>query len=262
MVCYYKREIMPSVTLPFPPQSFRGLVSPVIEDSYYDNPTGDYVWGSLDIGHLKPGQVYERVFDFGCGCGREARRLLLQRDRPKTYVGMDINRSMINWCQENLTCDGFSFHHHDVWNPNYAPDNSRNRHLPIVQMGSGFTLIEANSVFTHLHDDQTQFYLQQMRSMLSQSGVIRATWFLFNKKCFPMMGDHQNTIFIDEFDTTQAVYYDWLYFVRMTRSLGYRIINIDWAPILGFHNMIYLAQDNRFADLGDCNPPGQSVLGF
>ncbi len=241
---------------------FRRLVSPIVDDSYYDNPTGDYIWGTLELGPLAAGQAYQRVLDFGCGCGREARRLLLQRTPPASYVAVDINRAMIKWCQDNLASSTYNFRHHDVWNPNYAPENSMNRTLPITPLGSGYTLIEANSVFTHLHDDQAQFYLQQMYSMLAPTGIIRATWFLFNKTAFPMMADIQNTIFVNEFDTTQAVYYDWRYFCRLTSTLGYRIVKIDWAQMLGFHNIIILAKSNQFSDVGDIVPPGTSVLGF
>jgi SAM-dependent methyltransferase len=255
-------SVPPAASLPLPPLPLRQQVSPIVDESYYDNPTGGFIWGPLEIGPLKPGQAYERIFDFGCGCGREARRLLLQRQKPRSYVGLDINRAMIEWCQANLGQDGFQFHHHDVWSKTYAPENSPNRHLPIAGFGSGFTLVEANSVFTHLHDDQTRFYLEQMRSMLAPTGIIRASWFLFNKHCFPVMGGDMNTLFVSETDTTAAVYYDWLYLVRMTRSLGYRIVMTEWAQLLGFHNIICLALDERFTDLGDAMPPGASVLGF
>src|ERR1043165_9583971 len=118
-------------TIPYPPIDQRRLVSPIIDDSYYDNPSGESIWGPLEIGPLAAGEAYERVFDFGCGCGREARRLLLQRQRPKSYVGVDINRPMIEWCQQHLSYDGFTFQHHDVWNLAYGPDNAHNRMLPI-----------------------------------------------------------------------------------------------------------------------------------
>jgi SAM-dependent methyltransferase len=248
--------------IPLPPIAMRGLVSPVTEESYYDNPTGDYVWGPLDLGPLEAGQAYERVFDFGCGCGREARQLLLQKDRPRSYVGMDVNPEMIAWCKANLQRDGFSFHHHDVWSPTYAPKNSKRRILPIEPLGSGFTMIEANSVFTHLHADQTEFYLEQMRKMLAPMGLIRATWFLFNKKCFPMMNERQNTLFVDESDLTSAVYYDWHYLVDLIRSMGFRMVKIDWTPFLGFHNFIYLAASPEFEDISGNLPPGSKVLGF
>ncbi|HUI84709.1 MAG TPA: class I SAM-dependent methyltransferase, partial [Candidatus Binatia bacterium] len=211
---------MPVTTLPFPPLEFRKWVSPVVDESYYDNPTGDYIWGPLDIGPLAAGEAYQRIFDFGCGCGREARRLLLQRHRPQSYVGLDISRPMIQWCQENLSFDGFSFHHHDVWSGSYAPDNSRNRILPIAHLGSDFTLIEANSVFTHLYADQTEFYLREMYDMLSAWGIIRLTIFFFNKQWFPMLSDDHNNLFVDEKDPTQAVFYDWNYFRNLAGSLG------------------------------------------
>ena len=146
---------------------------------------------------------------------------------------MDVNPEMIAWCKANLQRDGFSFHHHDVWSPTYAPKNSKRRILPIEPLGSGFTMIEANSVFTHLHADQTEFYLEQMRKMLAPMGLIRATWFLFNKKCFPMMNERQNTLFVDESDLTSAVYYDWHYLVDLIRSMGFRMVKIDWTPFLG-----------------------------
>ena len=262
-MCYDKRQMpVTKTTLPLPPVAMRGLVSPVTDESFYSNPTGDYIWGALDIRPLNAGQAYERIFDFGCGCGREARRLLLQKDCPRSYVGLDVSRQMIDWCQRNLQRDGFSFHHHDVWSVSYAPENTKNRFLPIDHLGSGFTLIEANSVFTHLHADQTEFYLRQMRAMLSPLGVIRGSWFLINKKCFPMMNERQNTIFVDENDPTAAVYYDWFYLVNLARSLGYRIIKTEWASLLGFHNIIYFAASEAFADLSETTPPGSSVLGF
>ena len=234
----------------------------MVDDDYYDNPTGDYIFGPLDLGPLSPGQAYERVLDFGCGPGRDARRLLLQRRPPKSYVGVDINRPMIQWCQENLARDGFSFVHHDVWSPTYGTENSKNRYLPLTPVGSDFTLIHANSVFTHLHEDQAEFYLREMRSMLAPTGIIHATWFFFNKKWFPMMAEQQNTLLVNEHDTTQAVYYDWYYFRNLAKSLGLRIAEVKWTKVLGFHNIVILAKDDRFPDFGDKAIPPSSVVGF
>jgi SAM-dependent methyltransferase len=238
------------------------MVGPIVEDNYYDNPDGSYIWGPLDIPPLRTGEAYRRIFDFGCGCGREERRLLLQKDRPEKIVGLDINPEMIEWCQRNLAGPGVSFFHHDVYSCTYAPKNRKNRVLPISELGSDFTLIEANSVFTHLHEDQSTFYLDQMRSMLAPTGIIRATWFLFNKKAFPMMGDSLNTIFINEADPTNAVYYDWKAFVTMVHKLGYKVVDIKWAQMLGFHNIICLGRSDSFSDVSNMIPPGTSVLGY
>ena len=248
--------------LPFPPLEYRGLVSPVTDDSYYDNPSGEDIWGPLDVAPLAPGEAYRRVLDFGCGCGREVRRLLLQAEPPKEIVGVDISRKMIDWCIQNLSRPGVSFQHHDVWSIWYAPDNNRNRVMPLAPAGSDFSLIEANSVFTHLLEDQTIHYLEQMSSMLAPKGMIRATWFFLNKKAFPMMSDTQNTVFIDEVDPTKAVFYDWEFFVRTTKRVGYKIVRVDWAEILGFHNTVFLGKDDSFTELHFDAPPSTSCLGF
>ena len=250
------------MTLPFPPLELRRQVGPIVDDSYYDNPTGDYILGPLDIGPLAPGQAYDRVLDFGCGPGRDARRLLLQRERPKVYVGVDVNRPMIEWCQQNLSSDGFQFVHHDVWSPTYGVDNSENRYLPLTPLGSGFTLINANSVFTHLLEDQVEFYLREMVPMLAPTGIIHGSWFFFSKKWFPMMDDGQNTIFVNEHDATQAVYYDWYYFRSLLKSIGLRIAQIRWTKVLGFHNVVALAKSDLFPDLDEKIHPPSSVIGF
>src|SRR5712664_2038068 len=97
---------------PLPPVELRRLVCPV--DSHFDLPDN----GALVFPYLDDPKLYRAVFDFGCGCGRIARQLMAQEARPKRYVGIDIHRGMIEWCQKNLspTDPAFQFHHHDVWN--------------------------------------------------------------------------------------------------------------------------------------------------
>jgi len=77
-----------TMNIAIPPMELRQLVGPT-EDKDYDNPTGDLVYPQI------PGELYETVFDFGCGCGRIARQLMLQRAVPKHYLGIDVNRRMI-----------------------------------------------------------------------------------------------------------------------------------------------------------------------
>ena len=77
-----------------------GLVDP----AGYDNATGAPI-------HDVPAEAYRFFFDFGCGCGRTARRLLRQDEPPERYVGIDLHRGMIEWCQANLAplAPGFHF---------------------------------------------------------------------------------------------------------------------------------------------------------
>jgi len=93
-------------SLPFPELGMRQLVGPT-ELSAYDNPGGTLVYPWL------PAETYETVFDFGCGCGRVARQLVLQRPSPTSYVGIDLHAGMIEWCQQNLrpAAPNFNFYH-------------------------------------------------------------------------------------------------------------------------------------------------------
>lgn len=247
--------------LPIPPKQFRQMVGPV-EEHYFDNPSGELIWGDLSFDPLKAGEAYQRVLDFGCGCGRDARRLMLQETPPEDYVGIDINKELINWCDKNLSNSKTRFYFHDVWARTAAPNNSRNSKLPIRQHGDDFTVINAHSVFTHLYSHQTEFYLSEFGEMLSQKGIIRSTWFLFNRDWFPVLNEQQHCIYVNELDPTHAVYYDWGYLVRLFAELEYRIVGVNWTKKPGFQSVIYLAKDPAFEDLiGSIRPP-DSILGF
>ena len=104
--------------LPYPPLEMRQLVGPT-DLSAFDNPDGKLVFNYVEF--LQEPAVYERVFDFGCGCGRIARQLMLQRPTPQRYVGIDLHAGMIRWCQRNLQPAGlpFTFLHHNVYNANF-----------------------------------------------------------------------------------------------------------------------------------------------
>lgn len=249
--------------LPFPPLKLRRLVGPT-DEADYDNPDGAPIWGQLTLGPLAPEEAYRRVFDFGCGCGRNARQLLLQARPPERYVGIDVNREMIRWCREHLRragCD-VRFDHHDVYNVTYAPENSRAETLAIRHYGSDFTLLNAHSVFTHLYERQTEFYLAECRAMLAERGLLRTTWFFFDRAWFPVLAPHQHTLFVNDHDPTQAVYYDWGYFLALVARLELKIVHVNWTAKPGYQNEIYLARGDGFEDLTPGLEPPGTVLGF
>jgi SAM-dependent methyltransferase len=196
---------LPGETLPLPPLALRQLVGDA-EECSYDNPAGAPLLGL-------PPEAYDFVFDFGCGCGRLARRLIQQNPRPRRYVGIDLHRGSIEWCRDNLAphAPGFEFDHHDVINKFLNP-HGRADLLPFPVPGRGVSLMLAWSVFTHLNQAAAEFYLQEAARVLRPGGVLMSTWFLFDKSDFPMMQEFQNALFINETDWTNAVIFDraWL----------------------------------------------------
>src|ERR1035438_4553545 len=103
-----------SEVLPLPPFEMRQLIG-LTDEAAFDNPTGTSVVPNIAVDY------YNSVFDFGCGCGRIARKLLQQKPRPRRYLGIDLHAGMVNWCQQNLSPydRAFEFQHHDIFNAGF-----------------------------------------------------------------------------------------------------------------------------------------------
>lgn len=98
----------------------------------------------------------------------------------------------------------------------------------------------ATSVFTHLIEDDAIFYLRECARVLRPGGVVDATWFLFDKRLFPMMQPFQNALFMNLVDPTNAVIFarDWLRLASEQAGFG---LFVAHAPALrGFHWRIAL----------------------
>ena len=73
------------IDLPLPPVEFRHLVGPT-EPAAFDAPTVN-----MQLEELPP-DVFASVFDFGCGCGRLARQMMLRGRLPLRYLGIDPHK--------------------------------------------------------------------------------------------------------------------------------------------------------------------------
>jgi SAM-dependent methyltransferase len=219
--------------LPMPPLDMRRLVGPT-EPIHFENPSGEL------IEPLVPAGAYESVFDFGCGCGRLARRLIQQRDRPARYLGIDLHQGMIMWCQQHFTraAPTFRFSHHDVAHP-WNPGPNKPRMAPFPAEDRAFGLVLAHSVFTHLTEDQAGFYMVECARILRGTGILYSTWFLFDKGDFPMLNDARNALYVDYEDPSGAVIFakEWLK-QQMARN-GLTIYAIEPPSIRGYHWRIF-----------------------
>lgn len=236
-------------SLPLPPEDLRRMVGQA-NPAMYDNPSREPVFGEMDFLGLPPDSLYRFVYDFGCGCGRQARQLMLQDPPVGSFIGVDISKPLVDWCARNLTArdSRYQFYHHDVHSVTYAPDNSPARTAELPGPDGEITLFNAHSVFTHLHYDQAAFYLGQARRLLTDDGVIRSTWLFIDKRVFPQMHGGLHCVYIQENDPTQAVFYDWRDAFELFESLGFVILDIKWTEQYGKPNTIVLGQASRYAD--------------
>lgn len=210
----------------------RELVGPR-DAAAFDQRPGDPVFPTLRDEHQ-----YDFVLDFGCGCGRIARRLALAAAPiPKRYVGCDLHAGMIAWDNQNLAprLPGFTFIHQNVFNRGFNPDPRLPHTAPFPAEDGAVSLLVALSVFTHLTQDQAAVYLDEVGRVLRADGVMLASFFLFEKAYFPMMQDFQNAIYINDSDPTNAVIFDrqWILTELDSRELRIRAAR---APTLrGYH---------------------------
>ena len=235
----------PAVTeqLPMPPADMRALIGSTDEE-FFDNPTGGLIFPDLD------GEIYESVLDLGSGCGRLARQLLQQRPRPQSYLGIDLHRGMVEWCRRNLSDvdPNFQFFHHDVFERGFNPtghalDHSR----PLPARDASASLIIAWSLFTHVLQNDIIYYLDQCARILRPGGLIRSTWFLFDKRYFPMMQTFQNALYINPENPTNAVIVDRDWLLETLLSVGLTVTSTTPPTIRGFQWVI----DLRHSVAGD-----------
>jgi SAM-dependent methyltransferase len=201
--------------LPLPPYELREIVGPT-DPAEFDNPSGGLVYPDLGP------DAHRRVFDFGCGCGRIARQLLQQDSPPERYVGVDLHRKLVAWCADNLEphAESFQFHHHDVFNATFNPGRSKPPTAPFPVPDGEFTLVNAWSVFTHLVQSQVAHYLGECSRLLAPGGVLQASFFLFDKREFAMLGSAQQALYGDDRDPTAAAIFDRAWVLEQIRAAG------------------------------------------
>lgn len=221
--------------LPVPPLEMRALVGPT-EIAAFSNPSGDLVYPYLDA------SAYRSVFDFGCGCGRVARQLIQQREQPERYLGIDLHAGMIRWCEEHLKprAPQFAFLHHDVFDDNFNPGERKPRLESFPARDREFTLVNAISVFTHLTEAQAPHYLSEAARILSDDGLVHASFFLLDKRAFPFMQPHANALYVSWEHPSAAVVFDRQWVLERARAAGLTVVAAHPPPIHGYQWMLVM----------------------
>ena len=102
---------------------------------------------------------FNRILDFGCGCGRTL--IHLKDLAPRTeFEGTDIDAKAIEWCKRQLT---------------FARFKATNETPPVDYPSDSFDLIYAISVFTHF-DESYQFrWLEELRRIAKPGAIVLLT---------------------------------------------------------------------------------------
>jgi SAM-dependent methyltransferase len=136
------------------------------------------------------------ILEIGCGIGRDALQLIDMLSADGRYIGIDVTRDSILWCQNNISVryPNFVFHHFDAENELYNPfgdKQSKDFELPVEDKSVDRILLA--SVFTHLFPDEVVHYMRQFRRVLKPSGLVYATFFLYSEAAIAAAQTKGNT---------------------------------------------------------------------
>ncbi len=160
-----------------PPLHLRRYVGPL---GSFESSGAEFMGYLRSLAGLRPD---ERVLDIGCGCGQMALHLKNYLDETGSYVGVDIHRPSIDWCQRNIARrhKNFQFAHIDVRNHAYNPNAAQRAEAYVFPFADrSFDLILLKSIFTHMRPPEVSNYLSEVARLLKNEGRCLATFFLLN----------------------------------------------------------------------------------
>jgi SAM-dependent methyltransferase len=170
---------------------------------------GPETLGPIGKAHVEKYERYVGLFrdmvilDLGCGIGRDAFQLVDYLSESGQYIGIDVTRDSILWCQKNITpkYPQFAFHHADAVNELYNPFGtltSQECRLPADD--DTVDRIVLASVFTHLLEDEVIHYMQEFRRVLKPAGRVYASFFLYSPEAVEAAKIHGNTLWKATFE--------------------------------------------------------------
>ena len=116
------------------------------------------------------------LLDWGSGAGRLAIGVKEYFPSIRDYHGVDVQRELIDWAQENLASEGYRFTYVDVSNERYNPDGSPERTLSADP--HSVDVFYAYSVFSHMNAVDTAGYLELLGQALTTTGKAFVTCFV------------------------------------------------------------------------------------
>ncbi len=134
-----------------------------------------------------------RILDVGCGTGILGISAEPFVGNNGKYVGIDVNKTFIDFCKKHYKLDNHRFIHHNVRNCFYAVDQPERREKWPFESDS-FDLVTALSVWTHLREEEALFYFKEIERVLKPGKKAIVTFFYLNREYYESLEIRQNEI--------------------------------------------------------------------
>jgi SAM-dependent methyltransferase len=129
-----------------------------------------------------------KILEVGCGCGRIALALMPILDNEGTYLGIDVDQEMIDWCKRNIIDSRFEFHRANVFNSIYNPTGYPIDDYSVPSNDNTYLLVISASLFTHLLYEEVDYYIKELGRVMKDGSYLHMTFF-FRDFMEPWLGD-------------------------------------------------------------------------
>lgn len=182
------------------------------------------------IEHIK---IYNTILDIGCGPGRLALGLIKNNATIQKYVGVDVNKTPIEWCKTNLTTlnGNYNFFHLNKYNARYAPLNSMEKisYFDSDVFKDKYDLVYLYSVFSHLEPDDLIDYLNLFKNILEPNGVVYTTVFVGDEvDTYEENPAHLSFLTFKPAGRLHVCYYNKNYFEELVKNAGLKILECSY----------------------------------
>jgi SAM-dependent methyltransferase len=136
------------------------------------------VFQTLIFHHLRE-KTNNHILDVGCGTGFLGIASEPFLGNEGIYLGIDVIRRNIEFCKKHYPRGSHAFHHLDVRNPTYAPEQKAGKeNWPVAD--ESMDMVTALSVWTHLNEEDATFYFREVGRVLKSGGRSILTFFLLD----------------------------------------------------------------------------------
>jgi SAM-dependent methyltransferase len=123
----------------------------------------------------------DHILEIGCGIGRDAIPLTKILSTSADYLGIDIIKPSIEFCQANISAryPNFRFVHFDVDDKLHNPTGTTKMTDFVLPVADGsIDKVFGWSVFTHMWESDIRHYLAEFRRVLKPGGKALLTCFI------------------------------------------------------------------------------------
>lgn len=184
------------------------------------------------------------VLDIGCGFGRLPIGLVKQVENLHQYVGIDVSKKAIRWCQRFITTrqPNFQFIHIDVKNTRYNPRGQAiNTAFQLPFADQSFDIIYLYSVFSHMGLEDVRVYLQEFRRLLKLSGKIFLTTFI--ETAVPDFTVNPENYRTEKWQgPLHCVRFNKTYFANLLAEYGFQIDRFDYEAEANGQSGVFISR--------------------